>query len=54
MHDLLLLVFLDSSSKYELEVCNGYHDVSIMAFELENITILHRKGVDHRCVKKLV
>ena len=40
--------FLDGGCKYELEECNGCHDVSMMAFRLENIVILNIKGVDYR------
>ena len=50
MHDLSLLVFLDDSYKYEPEVCNGCHYLSLVAYELENISILNVKGVDYRCV----
>ena len=31
--------FLDIGYKYEPHVCNKCHDISIMAYELENITI---------------
>ena len=31
-------------------VCNGCHDISIMAYELKNISILNVKGVDYRCI----
>ena len=48
MHDLSLLVLIIIA--YEPEVCNGCHDISIMAYELEHITILNVKGVDYRCV----
>ena len=41
--------FLDTCYRYKPEVCNGCHDISIMAFELENIAILNIKGVDYRC-----
>ena len=33
------LYFLDRGCKYELEVSNGCHDVSMMAFGLKNIVI---------------
>ena len=41
--------FLDLNYTYEPEVCNEFHDISMMAHELENITILNVKGVDYRC-----
>ena len=42
--------FLDKGCKYEPEVCSGCHDISMIAYELENITILNIKGTDRRCV----
>ena len=42
--------FLDIGYKYEPNVCNKCHDISVMAYELENIAILNVKGVDYRCV----
>ena len=42
--------FKDIGYKYEPEVCNKCHNISMMAYELENIAILNVKGVDYRCV----
>ena len=42
--------FKDVGYKYEPEVCNACNDISMMAYELENIAILNIKGVDYRCV----
>ena len=42
--------FLDLNYTYEPYVCNGCHDMSMMAYELENIAILNVKGVNYRCV----
>ena len=50
MHELSLLVFSGLNYKFEPEVCNGCHDVSKIAYELQNIAILNVKGVDYRCV----
>ena len=36
--------------KFEPYVCNGCHDISVMAYGLENVAILNVKGVDYRCV----
>ena len=36
--------------KFEPYVCNKCHDMSMMAYELENIAILNVKSVDYRCV----
>ena len=36
--------------KFELYVCNGCRDISMMAYELKSIVILNVKGVDYRCI----
>ena len=33
--------FLDKSYKYESEICEGCHDLSTIAFALENVAILN-------------
>ena len=43
-----LLVF-SRGYKYEPEVGNGFHDILLMANELENFEILNIKDVDYRC-----
>ena len=50
MHALSLLVFLNVGFKFELLVCNKYHDVMMTAYELKNIAKLNVKGVDFRCI----
>ena len=52
MHDLSLLVFLDSGYKCQSELCNGCHGISMMAYELENITISNIKAIDYRYVTR--
>ena len=42
--------FLDLSYTYEPYICNGYRDISMVAYELENIVILNLKEVDYKCV----
>ena len=42
--------FKDIGSKFEPYVCNKCHDISMMAYGLENIGILNIKGVNYRCV----
>ena len=42
--------FKDIGYKFQPYVCNGSHDISMMAYELKNIAILNVKGVDYRCV----
>ena len=36
--------------KFEPYVCNGCHDISMIAYGLKNIAILNVKGVDYRFV----
>ena len=43
-------MYKDIGYKFEPYVCNGCHDISMMAYQLENIAILNVKGVDYRCV----
>ena len=42
--------FKDIGYKFEPHVCNKCHDMSMMAYELENIAILNVKGVDYRYI----
>ena len=42
--------FKEVGYKFQSYVCNGYHAVSMMAYELKNIAILNAKGVDYRCI----
>ena len=49
MHGFSLLVLLDRGCKHEA-VCNGCHNISVIAFELENVAILKIKSLDYKCV----
>ena len=42
--------FKDITYKFQPYVCNGCHDISMIAYELKNIAILNVKGVDYRSV----
>ena len=42
--------FKDIDYKFQPYVCNGSHDISMMAYELKNIAILNVKRVSFRCV----
>ena len=35
--------FLEDNYKYEPDLCNGCHKISMMAYELENIAILNKR-----------
>ena len=39
--------FKDIGYKFESYACNRCHDISMMAYELENTAILNVKGVDY-------
>ena len=41
--------FKDIAYKDESLVCNGFHDLSMVVYNLENFMILNIKGVDDRC-----
>ena len=45
MYDLPL--FKDTGYKYEPEIYNGCHDISITAYEVENIATRNIKGIDY-------
>ena len=42
--------FKDIGFKFGPYVCNGCHDMLMIAYEIKSIAILNVKGVDHRCV----
>ena len=42
--------FKDVGYKCEPHVCNGCHDILMIAYELKNTGIVNVKGVDYRCV----
>ena len=42
--------FKDISYKFQPYFCNKCHDISKMAYKLENIAIPNVNGVDYRCV----
>ena len=42
--------FKDIAYKFEPYVCNKCHDISMMAYELENIAILNVKEVNYRYI----
>ena len=50
MWALSLLAFKDLGFKFEEHVCNGCHDLLIMAYSLKNIAILSAKGTTFRCL----
>ena len=41
--------FKDIGYKYEPHVCNGFHDLSVMVYDLNDFMILNMKGIDYRC-----
>ena len=46
--------FKDIGFKYQPYVCNGCHDFSMIVQKLDDFVILKVKGVDYRCVKKML
>ena len=41
--------FLDKGFKFQRNVCNGYHDVSVISINFNGIVILKIRDVDYRC-----
>ena len=37
-------------AKFHLSVCNGYHDILMMAFRLNGVATVNFKGVDWCCI----
>ena len=50
MQYLPVLVFLVKGFKFQLDVCNGCHNVLMMSVNLINTAILNINGVDYRCI----
>ena len=42
--------FLNKGFKFQLDVCNGCHDLLMMSINLNDITILNIHGADYRCI----
>ena len=42
--------FLNYNFKFQLNVCNRWHDLLMMSVTLKNVVILNIKGSDYRCV----
>ena len=42
--------FLHKGFKFQLNVCNGCHDLLTMSMNLSDIAILNIKGSDYRCI----
>ena len=40
--------FKENGYKYEQYDCNGYHDLSMMVYDLDDFMILNIKGFDYR------
>ena len=45
-----LLLFLDKTFKFQSDVCNGCHDVSMMSKNLNHISILNIHGANYCCI----
>ena len=40
-------IFKDKGFKFQLTVCNGYHDLSMITVNVKGIVILKIRGVDY-------
>ena len=41
--------FKDIGYKYESYICNQYHDLSMMVYDLNDFMVLNIKCIDYRC-----
>ena len=46
--------FLNYSFKFQPNVCNKCHDLSMMSINLSDIAILNIKGSDYHCIISLI
>ena len=46
----VIIGILKTLVKCQPYVCNGFHAMSMMAYESKNIVILNTEGVDYRCI----
>ena len=42
--------FLDNGFKFQLDVCNGCHDVLMIAMNISDIAILNIHSADYHCI----
>ena len=49
MHDFLLCLF-NHGFKFQDSVCHGLHDLTMLNFNLSDVTIITVKNVDYRCI----
>ena len=49
MHDLSLSLF-NHGFKFQDYLCNGFHDLTMLSFNISNITIITVKNVDYCCI----
>ena len=45
---------LNYSFKFQLNVCNGCHDLLVISMNLSNIVILNTKCSDYRCIISVI
>ena len=44
------MVFLDKGFTFQLDVCNGCHDILMMSMSLGDIAILNIHGANYCCI----
>ena len=42
--------FFNHGFEFQDYVCNGCHDLTMLCFNISNITIITAKNVDYRCI----
>ena len=43
-------IFLDKGYKFQPNICNGCHDVSMMSMDLSGIAVRNIRGADYCCI----
>ena len=54
MHDIFKWYFLNLSFKFQLNVCNRFHNLLMMSINLSDIAILNINGSDYHCIISLI
>ena len=50
MYHLSPSLFLDKGFKFQLDICNGFHDVLTISIHLNDISILNIHVIDYRSI----
>lgn len=54
MRYLWIWHFLDKGFEFQVDVCNGYHDILMMSLILTDVANLHIHGADYYCIISVI